>query len=76
MNINASKSSALSFTRGRVKEPLRYLLRDQVIPEASSCKYLGLVLCSDLSWADQVNYMVEKKPGRHFILQSVFLKGK
>jgi len=25
-----------------------------LIPEASSCKYLGIILRSDLSWADQV----------------------
>jgi hypothetical protein len=31
-----------------------------LIPEASSCKYLGIILRSDLSWADQVNY-AEKK---------------
>jgi hypothetical protein len=33
---------------------------------ASSCKYLGIILRRDLSWADQVNYTV-KKPGR-FVL--------
>jgi hypothetical protein len=31
-----------------------------LIPEANSCKYLGIILCSDLSWADQVNYAVKK----------------
>ena len=31
-----------------------------LIPEASSCKYLGIILRSDLSWADQVNYAVKK----------------
>jgi hypothetical protein len=31
-----------------------------LIPEASSCKYLGIILGSDLSWADQVNYTVKK----------------
>jgi hypothetical protein len=41
-------------------EPLNYSLRDTVIPEASSCKYLGIILRSDFSWADQVNYMVKK----------------
>jgi len=30
------------------------------MPEASSCKYLGIILRSDLSWADQVNYTVKK----------------
>jgi hypothetical protein len=33
---------------------------DTLIPEASSCKYLGLILRSDLSWADHVNYTVKK----------------
>jgi hypothetical protein len=32
----------------------------KVIPQTSSCKYLGITLCSDLSWADQVNYTVKK----------------
>jgi hypothetical protein len=28
--------------------------------EARSCKYLGMILRSDLSWADQVNYTAKK----------------
>ena len=30
------------------------------MPEASSCKYLGIILRSDLSWANQVNYTMKK----------------
>jgi len=60
MKINPSKSKAIHFITARVKDPLNYLLMDTLIPEASSCKYLGIILCSDLSWADQVNYMVKK----------------
>jgi hypothetical protein len=61
MKINPSKSKAFSFTRGRVKEPLNYYsLRDQVIPEDRNCKYLGIILGSDLSWTVQVNSMVKK----------------
>jgi hypothetical protein len=41
-------------------EPLNYSLGDTVIPEASSCKYLGIILRSDLSWINQVNYKVGK----------------
>jgi hypothetical protein len=58
--INPAKSKAVCFTRACVMEPLSYLLRDTVIPEASSCKYLGIILRSNLSWADQVNYTVKK----------------
>jgi hypothetical protein len=30
------------------------------IPEASSCRYWGIILRSDLSWPDHVNYTVHK----------------
>jgi len=60
MKINPSKSKAIHFTRTRVKDPLNYSLMGTLIPEASSCKYLGIILHSDLSWGDQVNYTVKK----------------
>jgi len=43
MKINPSKCTAVRFTRARVKDPLNYTLGDQLIPEASSCKYLGII---------------------------------
>ena len=60
MKINPSKSKAVRFTRARVKDPLNYLLMGTFIPEASSYKYLGIILRSDLSWADEVNYAVKR----------------
>jgi hypothetical protein len=72
MKINPNKSKALSFTRARVKDPLYYSLGDQKIPEASSCKYLGIIIRSDLSWADQVNYTVQKAwRALHFVMRIV-----
>ena len=56
MRINPSKSKAVRFTRARSKDPLNYSLMDTLIPETSSCKYFGIILRSDLSWVDQVNY--------------------
>jgi len=50
MKINPSKSMAVRFTRARVKDPLDYSLANTLIPETSSCKYLGIILGSDLSW--------------------------
>jgi hypothetical protein len=60
MKIYPSKSKAVCFTRARVKGPLKYSLLGALIPEASSCKYLGVIVRSDLRWADHVNYKVEK----------------
>ena len=60
MKINPGKSKAIRFTRARVKNPLGYSLGGQKIPEASSCKYLGIILRSDLNWVDQVSYIVQK----------------
>jgi len=31
-----------------------------LIPEASSCKYLGIILYSEICWVDQDNYAVKK----------------
>jgi hypothetical protein len=53
-----------------VKDTLCYSLRDELIPEVSSCKYLGIILRSDLNWADQVNYTVRKAwKALHFIMR-------
>jgi hypothetical protein len=60
MKINPSKCKAVCFMWAQVKNPLNYMIRDQLIPEESSCKYLGIIFCSNLSWADHVNYMVKK----------------
>jgi hypothetical protein len=59
MKINLGKSKSVSFTRASVKDPLNYSFGDQKIPEASRFKYLGII-CRGLSWADQVNYTVQK----------------
>jgi hypothetical protein len=67
--INPSKCKAVHFMRARVKDPLNYTLGDHLIPEASSCKYLGIILRNDLNWADHVSYIVKKAwKALHFIM--------
>ena len=39
MKINLGKSTAVSFTKARVKERIRYYFGDPLIPDASSFKY-------------------------------------
>jgi len=48
---------------------------DALIPEASSCKYLGIILRSDLSWADQVNYTVKKAWKALLFIMRIHKKG-
>ena len=70
MKINPSKCKAVPFTRVLVKDPLNYTLGNQLIPEASSCKFLGIILRRDLSWADHINYTVKKAwKALHFIMR-------
>jgi hypothetical protein len=60
IKTNPSKSKAIRFTRAWVKNPAGYSLGDQKFPEASSCKYLGIISQSDIKWVDQVNFTVKK----------------
>jgi len=60
MNINPGKNKAVSFTKARVWERISYYFGDQLIPEASSFKYSGIIISSDLNWADHVNYTLRK----------------
>jgi len=54
----------------RVKDPLNYSLGDYLISEASSCKYLGIILRSNLNWADHVNCTVKRAwKALHFIMR-------
>ena len=66
LKINLGKSKLVSFTEAKVKERIRYYFEDQLIPEASCFKYFGIIIRSDLNWADHVNYTL-RKHGRHFI---------
>jgi hypothetical protein len=75
MKINPSKSKAVRFTRARLKDPLDYLLANTLIPEASSCKNLRIIIRIKFSWADQVNYTV-KRPGRTTLHNANSQKGK
>ena len=48
MKIHPGNYKARRFMRVRVKNPLGYTLGDQIIRDASSCKYLGINLRSDI----------------------------
>jgi len=70
MKINQGESKAVRFAKARAKERIMYYLGDQLFPEASSFKYLGIIIRSDLNWADNVNYTLRKaRKALHFIMR-------
>jgi len=44
MNSNSGKSKSVSFMESSVKDPRNYFSGDQKIPEASSFKYIGIII--------------------------------
>jgi len=74
MKINPGKNKAVSFTKATVKKRIWYYFANQLIPGASSFKYLGIIIRSDLNWAD-VTYKLRKAwKALHFII-SILKKG-
>jgi len=75
IKINPGKSKAVSFTKARVKERIKYYCRDQLIMEASSFKYFGIITRTVQNWADHVNYTLRTAwKALHFIMR-IFKKG-
>jgi len=52
----------------RVKDVLNYFLRDHTIPEACTCKHLGIIIHRSLSWDDQVTWLTKAWKALHFII--------
>jgi hypothetical protein len=76
MIINPGRSKAVCFTKAQVTESLNYSLGDTVISKAKNCKYLGIILCSYLSLANQVNYTVNKAWKAFHFTMGILKKGK
>jgi hypothetical protein len=57
-----------------VKDPLNYYFGDQKIPEANSFKYLRIIICRDLRWANRVNFTVQRASKALLFIMRVFRK--
>jgi hypothetical protein len=62
MKINSGKYKAIRFKRAQVKN-IHWItsLGDKKILGTGSCKYLGIIIRSNLNWVDQVNYTAQKE---------------
>ncbi|SCV66640.1 Reverse transcriptase (RNA-dependent DNA polymerase) [Anaplasma phagocytophilum] len=60
MQINTSKTKAITFTTQRHPSSHTYLIRNDPIENVSSFKYLGVHLSSDLSWNTHIQHVTNK----------------
>jgi hypothetical protein len=44
MTLNRGKNKALRFTKAGVKKRISYYFWDQLMPEGSSSKYIGIII--------------------------------
>jgi len=71
MKVNPGESKTVRFTKARLKKRKRYYFVDQLFPEVSSFKYLGIIIRSNLTWADHDNYTLRKAwKALHFIMRT------
>jgi hypothetical protein len=66
MKINPDKSKAVRFTRARVRGRLTYYFGDQLIPEANSFKYLGIIIRSHMLGRSCKLYAMKSMEGPSF----------
>jgi len=66
MKLNRGKCKAVSFTKARAKEQIRYYFGDQLMEERNSFTYLVIIIRSDQNW-QIVSIAHCGKHGRHLI---------
>jgi len=71
MKINPRKSKAVSLSKAKAMERIRYYFGNQLIQEVSSFKYLGKIISSDLNLADHANYTL-RRAWKAFLSQPVY----
>jgi hypothetical protein len=58
MELNVKKSQLVRFTKKQSRIMFEYKLAGEVVGEGKYCKYLGVTIGRDLSWAGQVGQVV------------------
>ena len=58
-----------------MKERIKYYSGDQLILEAGSFKYFGIIISSNLNWSDHVSYTLRKAWNALHFITRVLKKG-
>lgn len=59
MKLNSEKSKLIKFTNKRIITYHDYILDNKLLEYEGNCKYLGVILASNLQWSEHINYVVK-----------------
>ena len=69
MTFNASKCVHLTITHKTLPFPSQYSISNHAIQQATSAKYLGVILTNNLSWSEHITKITNKANSTRAFLQ-------
>jgi hypothetical protein len=72
MPLNIKKCLSITFSLKSSQIIGLYLLGDKILSRVSSCKYLGVLFSSNLSWSEHINAIFNKANASLFAIQRSF----
>ena len=69
MTFNASKCVHLTITHKTLPFPSQYSISNHAIHQATSAKYLGVILTNNLSWSEHITKITNKANSNRAFLQ-------
>ena len=71
LNCKKCKEMVISFLQYRLSQDNPIYVDGTLVESVSSFKLLGVMLRSDLSWCDQVDYVIKKTNSRLYALRQI-----
>lgn len=68
MEINTEKTVAMSITKGK-NEGKFFVFTGKTLRNVAACKYLGILISSDLNWTAHVEHITQKALSKLFFLE-------
>lgn len=73
MEINTEKTIAMSITKKKTQAKFSYSLGNVPLRNITVCKYLGILISSDLNWTAHVEHVTERLSASYFFLSEPFV---
>ena len=67
--LNPSKCVSMTFSLRKHADPPPLVVNDQLIPQVSNFRYIGVILSSDLKWSEHIQHVCKKLLQVSFVLR-------